>query len=175
MRAALTQKVKKTRSVVLCGLGGFGKSRLAMYYKEQYGYEYSHFLWINAATYENALKSFRAAAESIFHLKMGNSSASGFPEGESEDCIFTVKRFLAEESNPAWLFVLDGIDDLDGYQPRNFLPSCAHGTIIVTTTRSELATAWGMPTVYIGSLDDVAGSQILLRNMSEDNRSDDSE
>ena len=51
--------------------------------------------------------------------------------------IETVKQWLASEGNTRWLLVLDNLDDLESFDINNYIPSCRHGTIIITSRRRE--------------------------------------
>lgn len=50
------------KAVVLWGLGGFGKTRIALQYLRMYQKYYTAILWINAATFESAEESFTQVA-----------------------------------------------------------------------------------------------------------------
>ena len=53
-----TLGTSRQQRVVLWGLGGFGKTRIALEYLRKYQEDYSAILWINAATYDSAEESF---------------------------------------------------------------------------------------------------------------------
>lgn len=76
---------------------------------------------------------------------------------------YQVKARLEEESDPDWLMVIDGLEDLPArYHIGQLLPQCDHGTIILTTTRSDLASIVKAPGIEVCGINEAAGIQLLL-------------
>ena len=86
------------KGIVLCGLGGFGKTRLALQYIELYRKEFTTLLWIDASTLDAAKDSFSQAASEISRLSTG-----ALPQIGSGNHIDFMKDWLAEETNKSAL------------------------------------------------------------------------
>lgn len=86
------------------GLGGIGKTQIAIEYAYRYRDDYSCTLWINAATEETLISSFGMIA----------SLLPSFPakdEIEQKKLVEAVKRWL-EQRGKRWLLIFDNADDL---------------------------------------------------------------
>ncbi|KGQ07153.1 Nephrocystin-3 [Beauveria bassiana D1-5] len=99
-------------TVILYGLGGMGKTQLAMAYMKRHFSEYHVAIWLNARD-EMALKqSFARAAEKIQRLDPSLSYLSAALESRDLDEIWTaVKRWLEEPMNNRWIVTYDNYDD----------------------------------------------------------------
>jgi tetratricopeptide (TPR) repeat protein len=139
--AALTQ--------VIIGLGGIGKTQLAVEYAYLYRDKYHSILWTTATTYETLFTDFVALAEVL-----------NLPEKDSQDQTITVnavKHWL--ESNSKWLLIIDNADDLE--LTRDFLPTGGKGHVILTT-RSQATRAVAQP-LEVKELEPDDGAVFLLR------------
>ena len=142
---------------VLWGLGGFGKTRIALEYLKKRQKDYSAVLWINAATQESAEESFAQAA-----TLLGFASQASLPAAGAKANMRLVQQWLASSKNKDWLMVLDSLDDLDGLDCRGLVPQCSHGNIIVTSTLSSTMDALGFQGLEISGLDLDDGCEMLL-------------
>ncbi|KAM0741615.1 hypothetical protein ACQRIT_004472 [Beauveria bassiana] len=99
-------------TVILYGLGGMGKTQLAMAYMKRHFSEYPVAIWLNARD-EMALKqSFARAAEKIRRLDPSLVYLSAALDSEDLDEIWTaVKRWLEEPMNNRWIVTYDNYDD----------------------------------------------------------------
>ncbi|KAL2269224.1 hypothetical protein VTJ83DRAFT_4070 [Remersonia thermophila] len=111
----------------LVGLGGIGKSQLAIQFAHSVR-DRSHVFWLSAATRATLEESFRAVAE---RLKLSL-------DGKQESVLNQVGKWLADESNGRWTVILDNLDDpsvLMEDDPRllKALPQANHGFTIITS------------------------------------------
>jgi tetratricopeptide (TPR) repeat protein len=116
------------RWVILTGLGGVGKTQLALEYAYRHtddSADYSDVLWVRAASQE-LLRSEFAALAALLEL----------PESkrvEPEQRLSGVRRWF--ETNPGWLVVVDGADDPKAAAwLAEFLPSKSAGRVLITST-----------------------------------------
>ena len=149
--------------VVLWGLGGFGKSRIALEYSRTYQKDYSAVLWINAATYESVEESFAQAATA---LRSRISSQRNPPSVDARANVQLVQQWLKSDKNKDWLLILDSLDDLDSFDCRSLIPQCSHGSIIVTSTLSHTASVLDFEGLETSGLDLVHGCEMLLSGVS---------
>lgn len=118
------------KGIVLCGIGGSGKTQLTLRYIEQHQQLYTAILWIDASTIEHTNQSFAMAADVI---------SSNWPRdlpltySGSSDWRKVIGR-LRSTCHTRWLLVIDSVDDLDQDNFRQYIPDCRYGSIIVTST-----------------------------------------
>jgi tetratricopeptide (TPR) repeat protein/transcriptional regulator with XRE-family HTH domain len=122
------QAVALTQSSALHGLGGVGKTQIALEYVYRHALEYSAVFWGGAETDEQIAVSLLNIAE-VLQL----------PEREDKDqqrVIVAVQRWLS--THKEWLLIWDNVEDLDIL--RRFLPTTRSGAILLTTRRQTLGT-----------------------------------
>ncbi|KAL9066339.1 MAG: hypothetical protein Q9161_007631 [Pseudevernia consocians] len=112
------------QGVVLWGLGGFGKTRIALEYVERYQNDYSAIFWINASTYETAEDSFTQAA-TVLRDRLVLPPHS--PSRGTRVNMRLVQQWLASSRNKDWLLVLDSLDDLDSFDCRDLIVKAMDG------------------------------------------------
>ena len=140
-RAALMQAIS--------GLGGIGKTQIAVEYAHRYRDEYHAVIWVRADSLESIALDF-VALGSLLHL----------PERNAEDqnvVIGAVKRWL--DTHDRWLLIYDNVDDLKLIF--DFLPSRSRGHVLLTTRAQALGTiAQG---IIVDHMESEVGTLFLLR------------
>ncbi|KAF8418345.1 hypothetical protein EV426DRAFT_577675 [Tirmania nivea] len=144
--------------VVLYGLGGMGKTQLALEYVYQYYHDYSSVFWVNAASVQTTILGFMQILQQIIehHLQLsediakiarllgmaGKLDSTGCftvtSESEAQHVVHAVKRWFSMPQNTNWLLVFDNLDDLDLVDIEEYLPLCNHGTVIITSRRRDI-------------------------------------
>jgi hypothetical protein len=144
---------------VLYGIGGSGKTQLAIRYIEQHQQLYSAIIWINASCKEQANESFTTAAEMIQSYWPADDLLPAF---KNSDAIISVMSQLRLTQYSRWLLVIDSVDDVSRNNPKRYIPSCEHGSIIVTSTQRQTGYVLGLPSLEIDRLDLDSGCQLLF-------------
>ncbi|KXX76355.1 Kinesin light chain [Madurella mycetomatis] len=130
--------------VALVGLGGVGKSQLAIEYAHRIAERGADtwVFWVYAGTQARVEEGFRTIADTV-KLPSRNQPKADIPQ--------LVYRWLSNERNSRWVMILDSADDPDVfYNPtsgdtrnkRPFatcLPQSHNGSTIITTRNKELA------------------------------------
>jgi transcriptional regulator with XRE-family HTH domain len=138
MQLGVTQTETCMPCAALQGLGGIGKTQIALEYAYRYALEYSAVFWIGAENAESMLSSFFHVAE-ILQL----------PERDSKDeqrVVTAVQRWLNTHSQ--WLLIWDNMEDLTLFD--RFLPAAQTGAILLTTRfaicqPTEISSTPGIP------------------------------
>jgi tetratricopeptide (TPR) repeat protein len=130
------QVVALTQSYALRGLGGIGKTQIALEYAYRHALEYSAIFWIDAETIEHVMSSLLRIAE-LLQLPERQ-------EADQQRIVAAVQRWLSTHSQ--WLLIWDNVEDLEMLQ--RLLPPTRQGATLITTRRQALGTlAWGMDLV----------------------------
>jgi tetratricopeptide (TPR) repeat protein len=111
----------------ISGLGGIGKTQLAVEYAYRHQEEYRAVLWARAETTESLTASYTEIAR-LLNLPRKDAQ-------EQEGTVQSVKDWLSHQQN--WLLILDNADEPDVLIP--FLPPKVGGHLIVTTRAADLS------------------------------------
>ncbi|KFY32215.1 hypothetical protein V493_00408, partial [Pseudogymnoascus sp. VKM F-4281 (FW-2241)] len=147
--------VENSEVVALVGLGGIGKTQVALqlaYLVKANKQEYSIF-WVAALSEASFEKAYAELAQELGVQK----------SKEDDDVRDLVRRHLDSEKAGKWLLILDNADDMEILMGSNekrgiyrYLPESESGRVLFTTRSREVAVA-------------VAGSHIIdLREMSQE-------
>jgi tetratricopeptide (TPR) repeat protein/transcriptional regulator with XRE-family HTH domain len=145
-----TLKDTKRRALPLAisGLGGIGKTQIAIEYAYRYSQDYSYIFWINATTHDTLNADFVTLA-TLLDLPEQNEQDQG-------TVIRAVKRWQANHTN--WLLILDNVDNLAMIV--SVLPTHGTGEVLLTTRLQALGTVAQCIEIENMSLDE--GVKFLL-------------
>ncbi len=148
-RLTTTKATALTQPQAISGLGGIGKTQIALEYAYSYRDSYHAVFWVRAAISDMLILDYVTIA-GLLRL----------PEKDEQDqniIVLAVKRWFAENTN--WLLILDNADNLETVH--DFLPTGSNGHIILTTRAS--ATRGIAALLEVDKMDKEEGMLLLLR------------
>jgi hypothetical protein len=163
---------KSRRTVFVHGLGGIGKTQLALAYAQRHKDEYSAVLWVNSKDVDTLKQGYAAAARRIYREHPSLVHLKAVAEGSDlDEAAEAVKRWLSSAGNDRWLVIFDNYDTpkLPGHNEsgtfdiRPFLPETDQGAVLITTRSSQLQL--GRP-VAVKKLRDIKHSLEILSQTS---------
>ncbi len=142
-----------TQAVSISGLGGIGKTQLALQYAHHHFTKntYRAALWVNAASKETLQASYGELTR-ILDLPEQD-------EVEDDKRVQAVKEWL--EGHSDWLLVMDNADDLA--LARSFLPSILPGHVIFTTRSQIVGDSGIVAQLNVEAMETEEGLLFLLR------------
>ncbi|HEY7419167.1 MAG TPA: FxSxx-COOH system tetratricopeptide repeat protein [Ktedonobacteraceae bacterium] len=139
-----------TQSLAVSGLGGIGKTQIALEYAYRYGSSYTAVFWLNAETLQTLLSSFYTLAQLL-----------ALPESKAEHdltlVVHAVCRWLSLQKS--WLLIFDNVEQLEILTP--YLPSLHQGALLLTTRLQALG-AIAQP-IIVGPMEQAEGMLFLLQ------------
>ena len=122
---------ERQRRAVLYGLGGAGKTQIALKFAEEHRDQFESIFWINSSSIDTVEASFREIAE-LLRLPVG-----------SGNLISSVKNQLTHMRDKNWLLIFDNADDI---KLMPYIPQGKHGNILITSRNPKVKR-------YLGPLD----------------------
>jgi hypothetical protein len=147
------------KGIVLWGIGGSGKTQLALRYIKQHPQLYTAIIWIDASTAESTRQSFAEALNVI----LSNWPTRDLPIAYTGSSAWRkVIARLRSTCHTRWLLVIDSVDDLNRDDFAQYIPSCNYGSVIVTSTQSRAPEVFGLPELEVDSLELDCGCALLF-------------
>jgi len=137
------------RTQALCGLGGIGKTQVAIEYAYRFRNRYRAVLWVNARSRETLSAAMATIAEQL-----------GLTERSEQDpslAVLAVRRWL--ENHPRWLLILDNVEDATTV--RDLLVPSGNGHLLLTTRASTIEKLAQI--CVLDKMADEDGALLLLR------------
>lgn len=160
------------QAVTLHGLGGIGKTQLAIAYAKSHRIDYTAIFWLNIKDEVSVKQSYSHIARRILQEHPSTRQLGAITEDTQLDIvILAVKRWMNHAKNTRWLMVFDNYDnpkfagnaDPTALDIQQFIPEAYHGSIMVTTRSSKVCVGQRIP---VRKLKDIGDSLQILSNLS---------
>ncbi|KAK2004591.1 FabD/lysophospholipase-like protein [Colletotrichum falcatum] len=112
------------RHLRIWGMGGVGKTQIALKFRDLYGSRFARVFWINAATEDSIYESLRVTTAELF---------GGEP---TKPDIGRVHQWLERNTKEEWLVVFDNNDSTD---ISKYIPPGNAGNILFTSRRNDVS------------------------------------
>ena len=151
----LTSTGRSTVIQALTGMGGIGKSQLAIEFAHRYASDYELIWWMQAEDPLVLSTQFVSLARELDLPEKDNQ--------EQEVIIHTVRKALQKRSN--WLLVFDNAVEEDNLQP--FLPTGNQGQVLITSRTSYWSRITSAVNVSLWPRDESVAFLLKLTNHSD--------
>lgn len=145
LKDALLPQMRRCRQkvFVLHGLGGMGKTQLAIEFARQHHLRISSVFWLDGRNEDSLKRSVASCASRIPEGQIPGSSRT-YSAGDSGDLNTVVKEVMAwlvRPDNTEWLLIFDNVDqeynrcnpDPDTYDVQQYYSGADHGAVLITT------------------------------------------
>ncbi|KAK5700462.1 hypothetical protein LTR97_004979 [Elasticomyces elasticus] len=140
------------KTVVLYGLGGIGKTQIALEYAYRRKSDFDAILWCNAEREETLAQCFMHLAERLGMAMNGHAIAD----------LCTLIALLAMSSG-TWLVIIDGLDEL--HDMHDHWPHSANISVLLTTRNARLSYEVSTVGMEVPPLTAGEGSELLRRSI----------
>ena len=135
----------------LTGLGGIGKTQIALAYAYRYMHDYHTIVWLRADSLQTLRLDFAAIA-TLLNLPEKQ-------QADQEQTITAVKQWLM--SMTRWLLIFDNADKPENIY--NFIPSPCYGHMLITTRSQSFAPEIGAQSVEVDKMTHEEAMDFLLQ------------
>ncbi|KAF6524935.1 hypothetical protein HZS61_010730 [Fusarium oxysporum f. sp. conglutinans] len=159
-----------TGRMALVGMGGFGKSQVAINFAYFINDEASdvNIFWVHASSKPRFEEAYRAIAERMKLPKRDEPST---------DILTLVRDWLQNDESGPWLMILDNADDINLFYPKgtderslaSFLPKRHNGTILVTSRSLDVAerlTGSHKNIFQVSTMDEAQGLHLITNKLT---------
>jgi hypothetical protein len=143
----LATKAQNLRKIhIFYGLGGIGKTQLAIAYARKHQHIYTAIVWVNGYSRDTVLQSLAAFGRRAGISEALDSTANTTQQApDTEVEANAALRWLALKKNRQWLMIFDNVDrdvqsneDIQAYDVTSFMPPADHGSVLITTRLPSL-------------------------------------
>jgi hypothetical protein len=138
----------RQQKYILHGLGGIGKTQLAVEFARRHHRWFSAVFWLDGRSEDSLKQSIVSCASRIPQGHIAETSrAYGADSSVDVDAVVRdVLGWLARSDNTAWLLIFDNVDreysksssDAEAYDMKCYLSGADHGSVLVTTRLAKL-------------------------------------
>ncbi|KAL9047908.1 MAG: hypothetical protein Q9162_007914 [Coniocarpon cinnabarinum] len=124
------------RIAIVSGLGGMGKTQLAVAFAQAVRTSFLAIFWLNA-TSKVVLQQGILDITSRMSLIPQSQEISVSAKAEKE-AVARFREWLSRPQNMQWMLIFDNYNEPNAYDIREFFPYRAHGSMLITTRSTRL-------------------------------------
>jgi hypothetical protein len=137
----------RRKVVVVHGLGGIGKTQLAVEFARKHDHRFSAVFWLDGSLEANLKQSFVDVAQRLprDELTIDGAAQRSNAAVEAEVAVRECQRWLSISSNAHWLLLIDNVDrdhydqdDPQAYNVQKYFPHADHGSVLITSRMASL-------------------------------------
>ena len=161
---------------VLHGLGGIGKTQLAIQFARNYRKKYSAVFWIDGSSKEKLKQSIAGLANQLPQHQLLEKAKlyAQQPYEELDGAVEDVLSWFSQSSNEKWLLIYDNVDreisaepsDPEAFDLKKYLPGADQGYILITSRLTNLR-HFGGADIRVGPVSELQGENILTNSVGE--------
>lgn len=143
----------RQKTFFLHGLGGMGKTQLAVEFSRRHHSRYSAVLWLDGSVIDRLKQSFvnvarRLPPEELTASVTENLEATTI---DTDAVVIGVLHWLSLPSNKHWLLIIDNVDqefcttgeNPQAYNVNEYIPKADHGSVLITSRLAGMARTFG--------------------------------
>lgn len=144
---ATGHRSRRRNIVVAHGLGGIGKTQLAVEFARKHRNHFSAVFWLDGSSETSLKQSFVNIAQRIPRGELMSDGALQLSHTtvEVDVAVRECQRWLSIPSNLYWLLIVDNVDrdhrdpdDSQAYNVEMYFPHADHGSILITSRLTNL-------------------------------------
>jgi tetratricopeptide (TPR) repeat protein len=157
---AVEHRGRSSKTLVVCGLGGAGKSQLTLSYIESYRDDYTAVFWIDAGAKIRLEADYKQIRNLLYSSKRTDI--------DLDTCVAEVKQWC-HHKHGRWLFVFDSADDIDDPQSpayidlRRVIIDVPSADVIITTRCQSSKDMTDLEAVQVAELTPDEARDLFLR------------
>ncbi|WP_375449314.1 hypothetical protein [uncultured Nostoc sp.] len=168
---------QKCRKIcVLHGLGGIGKTQLAIEFARKYRQKHSAVFWIDGSSKEKLKQSIANLANQLPHHQLLERAKlyAQQPHEELDGAVEDVLSRFSQSLNEQWLLIYGNVDreisaeisDPEAFNLKEYFPEADQGCILIT---SRLTNLWhfGGANIRLEPVSELQGEDILKNRVGE--------
>ena len=145
--ASLPAIRRQRKVVVVHGLGGIGKTQLAVEFARKHHHRFSAVFWLDGSSEASLKQSFVDMVQRLPRSELMANSAGQLSDAavQADVAVSECQRWLSIQSNPHWLLLIDNVDRdhhdrgySQAYNVQAYFPHADHGSVLITSRLASL-------------------------------------